>query len=287
MNQIKLIDLYKLFFCKKLIEPIIIKNQQNISSHHTFNLTLTPTSKKIYDSTSPNSKPYILRDLLQNTQVIENLESKIDLLDPDYQEKFQNNGLGFFMEDYICAYGKCPVCGQATLRKYSQSNVPVVDLVCINTDYHLKKNKCFIFQIKISLTDNYFSLKNKILIVGSKIYGEISHIHTGLEPIIDKIVVPGYICVKLKKTDEINQEYIIDYKSSFSIIPNYQNKSSENFYDYVDVSGFYGKNIISWNDSMVDIINLNDVLDNKKIKHEVFQENELSNPYCDLIFLLK
>ncbi|AVL94977.1 hypothetical protein ma591 [Moumouvirus australiensis] len=287
MNQIKLIDLYKLFFCKKLIEPIIITNQQNISSHHIFNLTLTPTSKKIYNATSPNSKPYILQDLLKNTQTIEDLESKIDLLDPDYQEKFQNNGLGFFMEDYICAYGKCPVCGQATLRKYSQSNVPVIDLVCINTDYHLKKNKCFIFQIKISLTNNYFSLKNKILIVGSKNYGKISHIHTGLEPIINKIVVPGYICVKLKKVDEINQEYVIDYKSSFSLIPNYQNKSSENYYDYIDVSGFYGKNIISWNDSMVDVINLNDVLDNNKIKYEVFQENESSNPYCDLMFLLK
>nr|AEX62565.1 hypothetical protein mv_R360 [Moumouvirus Monve] len=139
MNQIKLIDLYKLFFCKNIIETTIIPNQQNIINHQTFNLTLTPTSKKIYDATSPKSKPYILRDLLKNTETIENSESKIDLLDPDYQEKFQNNGLGFFMEDYICAYGKCPVCGQASLRKFSQSNVPVIDLVCINTNYHLKK----------------------------------------------------------------------------------------------------------------------------------------------------
>ncbi|AGF85140.1 hypothetical protein QJ854_gp642 [Moumouvirus goulette] len=286
MSQIKIVDLYKLFFCKKIVKSIIIPNQQNIINPQVLNLTLTPTSRKIYEATSPKSKPYMLRDLLKNNEAIENSESKIDLSDPDYQEKFQNNGLGFFMEDYICAYGKCPVCGKTSLRKYSQSNVPVIDLVCVNTDYHLKNNKCFIFQIKISLTDNYFSLKNKILIVGSKNYGEKSHIHSGNEPIINKIIVPGYICVKLKKSDEINQEYIIDFKNSFSLVPNYQNKSTENYYEYLNILGAFGKNIITWNDSMVDTIKLDNIMDNNKIKYEVFQENELNNPYCDLMLLL-
>nr|AEX62566.1 hypothetical protein mv_R361 [Moumouvirus Monve] len=37
---------------------------------------------------------------------------------------------------------------------------------------------------------------------------------------------------------------------------------------------------------MVDVVNLSGILENNKIKYEVFQENELSNPYCDLMLLL-
>lgn len=286
ISKIKIADIYKLFFCKNLTAIKINRSYKSKRTSDINNITLTPTTKLIYNATSPKSKSRILRDLRNNNAVIESIESKIDLLDPDYQEKFQNNGLGFFMEDYICAYAKCPVCGQPTLCKYSQSNVPVVDIVCTNSGYHLEKNNCFIFQLKISLTDNYFSKKNQILVVGSKNYGSISHIQSGHQPIQDKIIVPGYICIKLKQTESIVQEYMIDYSNSFILIPNYQNRSNDNYYEYLDISSMYGKNILSWNNNMVDITKLNNILTTTKIKHEVFEEEIFKNPYCDLINIL-
>ena len=76
-------------------------------------------------------------DLLSDNAEIEANENKMFDLDPDYQQRMENNGLGFFMEEYICVYGYCPVCNQPTLKKYQQTNIPVVILM----DIYLILNK--------------------------------------------------------------------------------------------------------------------------------------------------
>ncbi|XWV25935.1 hypothetical protein QJ857_gp1145 [Tupanvirus soda lake] len=277
-------DLYKKFFGKYLVHLEKYVPKTPTKKHPPKEgLLLTPLSKSIYESVSPRSKPYLLKDLMANNKIIEEIESKIDEFDPDYQEKLENNGLGFFMENIISVYGLCPVCGQRTLRKYEQSNVPVVDLVCTNHEYHLENNKCFIFQVKISLTNNYFSLRGQNIVVGSKIYGEIAHIHKGSDDPFIKIIVPGYICIKLN-SDAINtQTYTIDHRNSFVLVPNYNDASDDYYYHYRDFKSIYGKDIITWNKSMVSTLPLNRVLQMATIDYEVFSENTIKNPYTILL----
>ena len=287
MNNVNLKKIYEVFFGKKLIEltkiasDIIsnIPNQPN-KPNQPNQLPLTPVSKAIYDKTSPRSKPYILQEMLADDTLI---DEKLDLLDPDYQEKMENSGLGFFMENFVAMYCHCPVCGKQTLKKYAHSNVPVVDLVCTNKSYHLANNKCFLFQVKISLTSNYFSLANKKIIVGSKTYGELVNQTKGTNSIYQKIIVPGYICIRLYKADPTLQIYSIDHRNSFIIVPNYQNESDKLYYKYLDEPGLYGKNVITWDNSMVDTLPFNKITSINKIDYEVFTEVEISNPYANLI----
>lgn len=283
MTEISISDLYKLFFTKNLVNvteydsvtPLKQTKKQDEG-------LLTPISKSIYDSVSPLSKPYILRDLLKNTESLEAIETKNEQLDPDYIEKMENSGLGFYMENFISVYGFCPVCGQKTLRKYAQSNIPVVDLICINKEYHITNNKCFIFQVKISMTNEYFSLKNEYLVVGSRIYGEVAHLHKGSESIKNKVVVPGYICIKMSP-DPINiQNYLIDYRNSFVLVPDYNNISNKYYYTYLNIKNKYGRNMLTWNTSMVDTLPLKYIFRYNRITYKIFSEEEIKNPYIDL-----
>lgn len=281
-ENINIKHLYSIFFGKKLVEltktepktPLKTKTDPNI---------LTPMSKSIYLATSPRSQPYILKEMQANTKTINKIEGNSDKSDPDYQEKFENNGLGFFMEDFLSAYGFCPVCGEKTLQKYLHSNVPVVDLVCTNKQYHLKNNKCFLFQVKISLTNEYFSLVDRKIIVGSKTFGQISHLQKGDNSMLDKLVVPGYICIKLnKKLDKI-QTYVIDHRNSFVLVPNYQIFYDKSYYEYLDVPNKYRKNVITWNTNMVNTLPLDKVTKTNIIHHEFFSEKVENNPYEFLI----
>lgn len=281
-KDVSIKQLYTIFFGKELVKvskytpktPTKQKTETNI---------FTPISKAIYQATSPTSKPYILEAIKADTEKISKMEKEQETIDPDYREKLENNGLGLFMEDYVSYYGFCPVCGQQTLQKYLYSNVPVVDLVCINKDYHLKNNKCFLFQVKISLTNEYFNLVNKQIIVGSKKYGVPAQVRKGDTSILDKIVVPGYICIKLNRKMGEAQEYNIDYRNSFVLVPDYQNFSDKNYYQYIEVTNKFNKNVITWNDNMVNTISLHKVLQNNVVKYELFFEKIEENPYRSLI----
>lgn len=285
-NSISISQLYSIFFKKKLVK--LDKSQPktptkiNISSNIPITTSLTPMSKSIYDATSPRSRPHILKELQANTETIEQIEKDHDKIDSDYQEKFENNGLGFFMEDYLSMYGFCPVCGEKTLLKYLHSNVPVIDLICTNREYHMKINKCFLFQVKISLTNEYFSLVDHKIIVGSKIYGKTAHLQQANTNILNKIIIPGYICIKLNKK-VASQDYIIDYRNSFVLIPNYQTNSNELYYEYLDIPNKYHKNVITWNTNIVDTLSLDKVIKVNIIHHEFFSEKIKDNPYNFLI----
>ena len=275
-------NLYQIFFKKNLIDLSTCDPRTPTKTSNKPNLCLSPMSKSIYNSASPRSKPYVLRDLAANNKAIETLESKHDTLDPDYEEKMENNGLGFYMENFLSVYGFCPACGQQMLKKYAHSNVPVVDLVCTNYEYHLEKNLCFLYQVKISLTNTYFNLQKQTIVVGSKHFGEPAHLHKGSEDIAEKIVVPGYICIKLNQHPTDIQTYTIDHRNSFVLVPDYNNMSDEYFYQYTNTKSIYGKDVITWNTSMVSTLPLNRVIKINKIVHEIFSEKEIVNPYASL-----
>lgn len=283
--KITLDKLYDLFYTKALVKlskpepktPTKARPEAGIVN------TLTPITQSIYNTLSPQSQRYLLVDIMEDNLEIERLASKAEGLDPDYEEKMENNGLGFFMEDYISMHCRCPVCGEPTLRKYSQSNVPVVDLVCINEAYHMKNNKCCLFQVKISLGNDYFNLGNKKIVVGSRVYGEQCHLVKGTNDIEHKFLVPGYICIKLNRVPNEIQMYTVEHSKSFVLIPNYQNTSNNFYYQYIDIRSRFGKNIITWNSSMVSLHKISTINIPTKIRVEYFDEIIIINPYKKLI----
>jgi hypothetical protein len=298
MNQkpkkiITISDLYKLFFNKKLVAlskfPENILNPENPMTpikkkpklESDISKLLSPDTKIIYNSLSPDAKIKYLELIKKDDAALLSSESKADESDPDYQEKMENNGLGFFMENFISMYYWCPVCQQKTLRKYSHSNIPVVDLVCINSEEHLKKNECFLFQVKISLTNDYFNINEQTISIGSKTYGEPAHLVKGTEPIKNKYVVPGYICIKLYPTDSNKQIYRINYKNSFVLIPDYDSQLSETYYHYLDKKSIYNKDIITWNNKMCKVLTLSKI-PKELIEYELFDQMEIENPYLKL-----
>lgn len=282
--SIDLKQLYTLFFTKELVKlsklDIVKRVTSPLKKNKQLNTPITPISKMILSTLSPDSKSKMLEDLRRDDLFIMDKEEKTDQLDPDYQEKMSNNGLGFFMENYVSWYGLCPLCGQHTLRKYLNSNVPVVDFVCINVDYHLSNNLCFLFQLKISLAEDYFNFINRSITVGSQKYGLIPHTVRGSDDITHKILVPGYICVKLRyKPDENMQVYQIDNIKSFVLIPDYSNMSNVSYYKYVDNMNKYGKNVITWNSLMMSQYPIQSVILTNMIKFAIFSETSIMNPY--------
>lgn len=276
-KKITIEDLYNIFFKKELLN-LYLDNQPIVSTpikKVPLPLNLTPFSKIILDHTSPNSKEYMLKELIKDNEKLKSLELNDD--DPDYLNKIENNYLGFFMEDFISINGLCPVCNQPTLRKYSSSTIPVIDLICINYYYHLIQNECFIFQVKISLNNSYFNLKNKNISVGSKRFGEIAHSINGIDLLKNKFIVPGYICLQL--TDLSNRSYLINYSKSFILIPNYMNELDQPYYSYVK-KNFFNKDVITWNSKLVDIVDINNCIKNiNQIDYTLYLSQQLINPY--------
>ena len=285
-SKISLDQIYNLFFGKKIVDQTRIEYTADQlatpKKRSAPEPELTPISKKIYDAATPRSKPYVLQELSRDNAIVESYNDKENAVDPDYEEKMENNGLGFFMENIISVYGRCPVCGESMLKKYAESNVPIVDLVCVNHEYHLREEKCFLYQLKISLTNDYFSLKDGKIAVGSKAYGEPTHVVKGTADLHNKIVVPGYICIKLYPKDANRQIYDIDHRNSFALVPDYSNVSDENYYQYSEAINKYGKNVIKWNPSMVKTVALKSVIDKNNIAYEVFNEQIIPNPYAGI-----
>jgi hypothetical protein len=281
-NQVVTLQtLYDLFFGKDLV--ILSKNEPKSPPISRCSITpVTPISKMLLELVSPESKGKYLKGLRSDDIYIEQLEKKNERLDPDYEEKMENNGLGFYMENFVSWYGLCPICKRFTLRKYICSNVPVVDYVCINYEYHLSTNTCFLFQLKISLTEGYFSFQKQTISIGSRRYGEIPHTVKGTNNMITKRIMPGYICIKLNRTQE-SQIYTIDDQNSFILIPNYYNSSDIFYYEYLSETDKYGKDIITWNPSMFTISGIKTILNTPRVNYEVFEEIPIKNPYIDLI----
>lgn len=276
-------QLEKLFFGKDLVKLIKYAPVTPPRKIQRPVCDLTPVSKSIYDTLTPVSKKKILKDFSSNDAAVSVVEERQENTDPDYQEKFENRGLGFYAEDYISYHGFCPICGANTLRKYKHANIPVVDLVCINKDYHLEENQCFLFQIKISLNKNYFDLNRKKISVGSKKFGIIPHQQKGTSDTVMKHLVPGYICLYLEEHPSNIQTYIVNHRNSFVLIPDLNSKLDQPYYQYLPEKNIYGKDVITWNSSMVTTHELRSVLTTGRVIYETFEEYVMANPYANLI----
>lgn len=216
-------------------------------------MTATPFTKMILGALGTEEREGMLDEFKKDDNTINLLEGIDAESDPDYLEKLENNKLGFYMEDFVIYHMKCPVCHKAgTLKKYSVPNMPVVDIVCTNTDDHIdhkaKTVKCFLFQIKIKVGDsNYFDGLNKKISVGSKKFGFNAHNVSGNQKLWRKCVVPGYICLTLdQKTDTT---YII-LPRSFVVVPDYNDKRPTTFYNYLDEKGYRGRDQIRWSSNL-------------------------------------
>ena len=227
----------------------------------------TPSTKHLIASIPTPDKKRFIEELYKD-DIIDTSNK-----DPDYQEKMENNELGFYMEDFISCYGLCPICGKNTLCTYVRSNIPVVDLVCINKLAH--PQECCLFQVKISLTNFYFD-SDKIS-VGSRTYGDIAHLVKANASLAEKIIVPGYICIKLtRKHDQI---YSIDDKNSFVLIPDYKKQSANTYYQYKNEPDKYGKPQITWDKSIVKISRIASVISRATIDYQLFKADIIANPY--------
>lgn len=297
-SYIPAINLYDLYFTNQIsnIEQIKL-NSENVNQSDVILSgvipNLTPLSRMIYKSVSTPDRPKLIQDLLKDDMMIESLEQKDYLNDPDYLEKLENGALGFYMEKYISYYGKCPVCEEFSLRKYVMSNVPVVDFICINRKYHESKNECFLFQLKTSTNDFYFNRSKEYISIGSKRFGYNSHIVKASDNISKKFLVVGYICINLEEVSvsymqKMVSHYKINNNKSFVIIPDLSENKDEYYYKYI--GNILDKNIIRWDNKLVNVKEISSVLNTiKEIDTGLlFNETNQINPYYDFpITMLK
>lgn len=273
-------NIKKIFFCSELahIYVHVSNNGSPVRLPTIVDQDMTPITKLIYDTLDTPQQERFLKSVAEDELALLLTEAKLDENDPDYFEKMTNGGLGLYMEKYICYHGHCPFCNENTLTKYYSSTTPVVDFVCTNTKYHLKHKKSFMFQLKISTSNIYFNLKNKIIRVGSKRYGELCHSIKGTDT-NNFYMVPCYICIKLSNEKE-HESYSIS-SNSFIVEPNY-NSSNKPYYHYVESNEFDGPKI-TWDSSMVTVRNITKIIDTGtfSVRTELYEE-PLKNPLCDL-----
>ena len=287
-NHLPLVALYDLFFTKKLREVHRIDKQQTLTP-----LTpprkaldpsiLTPVTKSIYTSLNEYEKKLFLNEIQKDDNILKDLEALQNLDDEEYKEKLENNGLGFYMEDYICANCVCPLCHQPTLRKYAIKNMPIVDIICINKDFHIKQDPPlpFLFQVKIKVQSSYFDKKTKLISVGSKRIGYLSHQISGNSPIENKLVLMSYICLSMNRIDDVT--YKINLEDSFCLIPNLSFNSSSDYYNYISNDKRYkNKFLITWNEQAVKLLEVKSLFAGSLSRVDtmiVFYEIEIPNPY--------
>lgn len=251
-------DLIKLYQEVDIVILLDTDSKENIKSDNNFMESsplklnpqfMTPLSKAIYEYATPGERERLLKDFAEDDNLIKISEEFKN--DPDYQEKFADNGLGFYIESFVSKYMLCPICGNKTLLKYAISNMPVIDLICTNKKEH--KNGIRFFQVKSKIINldiptkfEYFNKKSHIS-VGSKRFGYNAHMISGKDR--DKSTLIGYICVALRQTND-KQTFNIDKKESFALVPDINKYNDEYYYAYHN-TGF--KEVIQWNPTIVDI----------------------------------
>jgi hypothetical protein len=242
---------------------------------------LTPMSKLIYNAAHDDDKEQLLKDLILDNKYITSADEKENENDPDYLEKLENNMLGFYMEDFVCHHFKCPTCGQKSLKKYSIKNMPVVDVICTNIVYHNNTNNIYLYQIKITVNNNnYFSRKTNQIAIGSKKYGFHCHEVSGTDDIQSKKILIGYFCINLTSINNDN-EYKINKNNSFILIPDTKKTNNNKYYEYTNLVGAYGRNIIKWNNQMVNEYDLSNICEKWSVNtNDIYiDDNIIKNPY--------
>ena len=244
----------------------------------------TPMKQKILEYEGPANREALLAELTKDDREITGIESSQFLDDPDYVEKMSNSGLGFYMESFVSYYGKCPGCGQVSLKKFRNCSIPAVDFVCINKEYHETHNICFLFQLKISVSEShdYFYTSadgNKIINIGSRRYGEIPHSIKGTSPFDLKKLAIGYICLKL--IPKADGTYQINSALSFCVFPKLELSVDKQYYNYMGAI-ILGHNPITVDMSMMNNIPIGSIFTEGIVLGTPFVEQTIPNPY-DLV----
>ena len=198
--------------------------------------TMTPTSKRILDGLTPESRKRMADDINEDNIEFDEKERKSISDDPDYSY-FENQEIGIILEKWICVNFKCK-CGSNYL-KYNNPNMPVIDIKCSNDNHDITFYGPKYYQIK-STEDKkmnhhgykYFDITKHYIHVGSRKYGEICHsIKTSDK---DKELLIGYMCITYRKINNDNIRIIT--KSSFILTPKTDASilsKSENYYEYI------------------------------------------------------
>lgn len=274
-NYIDIDTLNDLFYGSTIVETKYIINKYNPNDYKPKKISfeMTPMSKMIYDSVSTCKKDSILRDMMIDDNYIDDINE----LDPDYLEKLENNELGFYMEDFVCHNMRCPICNKKSLRKYSVKNMPVVDVICINSDKHDREIK--LFQIKTTLDNGYFDRKKCTLLTGSKKYGYMCHEISGKDNAERKNLLVGYICINM--TEVADNKYRISKTKSFVLVPNIRDENNQKYFSYTGKKAHFNNEILIWNPDMSNVYNINKFIDNMDVDATIIYNisDIVLNPY--------
>lgn len=238
---------------------------------------ISPYTAAIVETVSPSKQEAFL-------ETIKTIPEKVD---KEFVPEISATRTGAEIEKMFPKIATCPICREKSFGVF-RSNMPVVDLICTNAVKHLEKKECFLWQLKVSSdpNDNYFSKKNKFFIPGSSKKRDEQHFVSASKPLEDKMIVPGYIFLHLKKVRIPNtdssvkaQKYIVNQNKSFVLSPNYQREDDENYYFKAGV-GAYGGFKMSWNETLVDLKLIQSVISEPQISLEDYPLKKIKNPFC-------
>lgn len=271
------------------ITPIKIKNNKpSYLADYTINLT-----HKLTEYLTPISKKRMLKDIEKDNDILVKLSKMDEKTDPDY---INYENYGKLIESWLSDNLACPCCGSYSLKRYFKSNMPIIDVVCINP-YHTLERGVRFFQIKTSngkpfmdipyfIYDSKNPKKNHIH-VGSRKYGEISHQIKVSDNDFDKKILIGYICLTYEEKD--NLKIIKNKNKSFIVLPiiDYQLENSTSvddwYYQYIDETNKDKKHSrIRFNHNTNKIVEIK-LTENFIPKNYKIRKDSMDNPLNNLI----
>jgi len=200
---------------------------------------ISPFGQQILLSVESAEREALTKNLFEdNVTIDETYKDEFSDIEEYYPDE---EDIGRKAEKIISIYCKCPICGEKSLKLFSNPNMPVVDLVCINPDHDIDKGPR-LWQVKASRQDLYFNKTKSYITIGSKRWGY--SIHQNFE---DKNFLIGYICLKVEEKND--NFFHISNSNSFALYPNLE--GNEPYYRYYKENEktffFKNKNVINWN----------------------------------------
>ncbi len=235
------------------------------SSPLTKRVLLSPNSRKLLESFSPDTQTRLAEDFKKDEEYIQKTIGKLELDDPNYVN-FNNSKVGTDLEYWVCVNMTCPGCN-GTLYKYANPSMPAVDVRCINPNHTLADGPKY-YQIKATEKDRvyngykYFSDNEQYICVGSVRFGYNCHVMTYNDEYKDILV--GYICLEYTYINDTNIR--IDTNKSFILIPNLlfiPKNDEEKLWTYYSYIKKDSSPIITFNPNMVTISRLSPSINDK------------------------
>ncbi len=220
---------------------------------------ISPLTQSIIDQLHNDEIKKYIEDYIKDNHILKVIEERQEDEDPDFSFKDPSN-VGVFLEYWTCINIGCPVCGYE-LKKYLIPTMPVIDIICDNPAHTIDMGVKY-FQIKATEYNQdahylYFTLNeiqdspNGFIKVGSRRYGELSHTIKPSEPLKNKELLIGYICIVYKyiKNDASGRIISIVNNKSFILLPNINssNITRDNDYYYRYLANKKNYPVISYN----------------------------------------